>query len=109
MTVIATAGTETTTRLIGWAGKTLAEIPISAANLPRTPALIPRAIEEFLRWEPPALQIGPLTSPATSSTTGRRCPRAAMLMLVGAANRDHRRFAPDGDVFDIHRGQPVST
>lgn len=28
-----------------------------------------------------------------------------MLMLVGAANRDHRRFAPDGDVFDIHREQ----
>ena len=28
-----------------------------------------------------------------------------MLMLVGAANRDHRRFAADGDVFDIHREQ----
>jgi cytochrome P450 len=28
---------------------------------------------------------------------------SAMLMLVGAANRDHRRFPPDGDVFDIHR------
>ena len=28
-----------------------------------------------------------------------------MLMLVGSANRDHRRFAPDGDVFDIHREQ----
>ncbi len=26
-----------------------------------------------------------------------------MLMLVGAANRDHRRFPPNGDVFDIHR------
>ena len=28
-----------------------------------------------------------------------------MLMLVGAANRDHRRFPPNGDVFDIHREQ----
>jgi cytochrome P450 len=25
-----------------------------------------------------------------------------MLMLLGAANGDHRRFPPDGDVFDIH-------
>lgn len=30
---------------------------------------------------------------------------SAMLMLVGAANRDHRRFPPNGDVFDIHREQ----
>ena len=26
-----------------------------------------------------------------------------MMMLIGAANRDHRQFPPDGDVFDIHR------
>ena len=25
------------------------------------------------------------------------------MLLVGAANRDHRQFPPDGDVFDIHR------
>ena len=26
-----------------------------------------------------------------------------MMMLIGAADRDHRQFPPDGDVFDIHR------
>ena len=26
-----------------------------------------------------------------------------MMMLIGAAVRDHRQFPPDGDVFDIHR------
>jgi cytochrome P450 len=26
-----------------------------------------------------------------------------MLLIAGAANRDHRQFPPDGDVFDIHR------
>jgi cytochrome P450 len=26
-----------------------------------------------------------------------------MMLLRGAANRDHRAFPPDGDVFDIHR------
>jgi cytochrome P450 len=28
---------------------------------------------------------------------------SAMMMLIGAANRDHRQFPPDGHVFDIHR------
>jgi cytochrome P450 len=28
---------------------------------------------------------------------------SALLMLVDAANRDHRRFPPNGDVFDVHR------
>jgi cytochrome P450 len=26
-----------------------------------------------------------------------------MMMLIGAANRDHRQFGPDGDAFDINR------
>ena len=26
-----------------------------------------------------------------------------MMMLIGAAVRDHRQFPPDGDAFDIHR------
>jgi cytochrome P450 len=26
-----------------------------------------------------------------------------MMMLIGAACRDHRQYPPDGDVFDIHR------
>ncbi len=26
-----------------------------------------------------------------------------MMFLAGSANRDHRAFPPDGDVFDIHR------
>ena len=26
-----------------------------------------------------------------------------MMMLIGAACRDHRQFPPDGDVFDVHR------
>jgi cytochrome P450 len=26
-----------------------------------------------------------------------------MMLLIGAANRDHRQFPPDGDTFDIHR------
>ncbi|MCV7021675.1 cytochrome P450 [Mycolicibacterium aichiense] len=103
LTVIATAGSETTTRLIGWAGKTLAEYPDQRRELAENPGLIPQAIEEILRWEPPALQIARYVT-RDVQYYGQTVPAgSAMLMLVGAANRDHRRFAPDGDVFDIHR------
>jgi cytochrome P450 len=105
LTVIATAGSETTTRLIGWAGKTLADYPEQRRALAENPALIPQAIEEILRWEPPALQIARYVT-RDVEYYGRTVPEgSAMLMLVGAANRDHRRFPPNGDVFDIHREQ----
>ncbi len=103
--VLATAGAETTTRLIGWAGKTLADYPEQRAQLVADAGLIPQAIEEILRWEPPALQIARYVN-RDVEYYGRTVPEgSAMLMLVGAANRDHRRFPPDGDVFDIHREQ----
>ncbi|MGU3501126.1 cytochrome P450 [Mycobacterium sp. C31M] len=105
LTVIATAGSETTTRLIGWAGKTLAENPDQRRALVEDHTLIPQAIEEILRWEPPALQIARYVT-RDVEYYGQTVPAgSAMLMLVGAANRDHRRFAPDGDVFDIFREQ----
>lgn len=103
LTVIATAGSETTTRLIGWAGKTLAENPDQRAELVTDPGLIPQAVEEILRWEPPALQIARYVT-RDVEYYGQTVPAgSAMLLLVGSANRDHRRFPPDGDVFDIHR------
>lgn len=103
LTVIATAGSETTTRLLGWAGKTLAEVPDQRCALALNPGLIPQAIEEILRWEPPALQLARYVT-RDVEYYGHTVPEgSAMLLLVGAANRDHRRFAPDGDVFDIYR------
>jgi cytochrome P450 len=105
LTVIATAGSETTTRLIGWAGKTLADHPDQRAQLVADPTLIPQAVEEILRWEPPALQIARYSTREVEYH-GHVVPEgSAVLMLVGAANRDHRRFPPNGDVFDIHRDQ----
>lgn len=101
--VIATAGSETTTRLIGWAGKTLADYPDQRRDLAQNTGLIPQAIEEILRWEPPALQIARYVT-RDVEYYGRTVPEgSAMLMLVGAANRDPRRFPPNGDIFDIRR------
>ncbi len=103
LTVVSTAGAETTTRLIGWAGKTLADHPDQRRELAANPALIPQAIEEILRWEPPALQVARYVARDIEFSDQTVPAGSAMLLLVGAANRDHRRFPPDGDVFDINR------
>jgi cytochrome P450 len=102
VTVIAGAGNETTTRLIGWAGKVLAEHPDQRRELVADRSLLPAAIEELLRYEPPAPHVGRYL-PEAVEVHGRTVPAgSAMLLLVGAANRDERRY-DDADRFDIHR------
>ena len=67
--VLAGAGNETTNRLIGWTGKVLAEHPEQRRQLVDDPSLIPNAIEELLRYEPPAPHVGRYVA------RGRRDPR----------------------------------
>ncbi|WP_373283309.1 cytochrome P450 [Nocardia vinacea] len=101
--VVAGAGNETTTRLIGWAGKVLAEHPDQRRELVENPRLIPNAVEELLRFEPPAPHVARYVT-RDVELHGRTVPEGSvMMMLIGAANRDHRQFPTDGDVFDIHR------
>ena len=100
--VVAGAGNETTTRLIGWAGKVLAEHPDQRRDLVEDRSLIPNAIEELLRYEPPAPHVARYVSRDVEHY-GETVPEGSVMMfLVGAANRDDRRF-PDGDRFDIRR------
>jgi cytochrome P450 len=100
--VIAGAGNETTGRLIGWAGKVLAEHPDQRRQLVEDRSLISNAIEELLRYEPPAPHIARYVA-RDVEVRGETVPEGnVMMFLVGAANRDDRRF-PDGDRFDIHR------
>lgn len=100
---VSVAGNETTSRLIGWAGKVLSEHPDQRRELVENPSLIPAAIEELLRFEPPAPHVARYVT-RDIEFHGTTVPAgSAMMMLIGAANRDHRQFAPDGDVFDIHR------
>jgi cytochrome P450 len=101
-TVVAGAGNETTTRLIGWAGKTLADHPDQRREVVADRSLIPNTIEEILRYEPPGPAIGRYM-PDDVELYDRTVPAgSAMLFLVGAANRDERRF-DDPDRFDIRR------
>jgi len=74
----------------------------SSAYLVKNRALIPQAIEEVLRFEPP----GPAVSRYVARDTefhGVKVPAgSAVVAIVASANRDELRF-PNGDSFDIHR------
>ena len=102
VTVIAGAGNETTTRLIGWAGKVLGEHPDQRRELAADRSLIPNAIEELLRYEPPAPHVGRYVARDVDLYDTTVAEGNVMLFLVGSANRDDRRY-PDPDRFDIHR------
>ena len=102
VTLLNGAGIETSTRLIGWTGKLLAEHPDQRRALVGDRGQIPAAIEEILRYETPSpVQARWVT--AEVEHHGHTVPAdSVMLLLNGAANRDDRKFS-DGDAFDIHR------
>jgi cytochrome P450 len=102
VSLLAGAGNETTTRLIGWTGKVLAENPDQRRLLVEDPALVPNAIEELLRYEAPS----PVQSRYVTRDVeyyGRTVPEGSIMVIInGSANRDERAF-PDPDRFDIQR------
>lgn len=101
--VIATAGSETTTRLIGWAGKVLAEHPDQRRDLVADRTLLPAAVEEILRFEPPAVHVSRYVTRDVSYHDQTLPAGNAVMLLVAAANRDPRQFGPDSEQFNIHR------
>ena len=100
--LLAGAGNETTTRLIGFTGEVLGRHPDQRAELVADRSLIPNTVEELLRYESPS----PVQSRYVARDVeihGHTVPEGSvMVMLNGSANRDERHF-PDGDRFDIHR------
>src|SRR4051812_9431270 len=103
VSLLAAAGNETTTRLIGWAGKVLAEHPDQREALVDDRSLVPNAIEELLRYESPS----PVQSRYVTKDVehhGQTVPEGSvMVLLTAAANRDERAFGADADHFDIRR------
>ncbi|MFL6206644.1 MAG: cytochrome P450 [Acidimicrobiales bacterium] len=96
------AGNETTTRLIGWTGKTLAEHPDQLRKVAEDRSLVPNVIEEVLRYEAPS----PVQARFVMHDVelhGQTVPQgSAMVVINGSGNRDDRHFE-DGDSFDIER------
>lgn len=106
LAVIAGAGVETTGRLFGWMGKVLAEHPDQRKELAQDHSLIPGAIDELLRFEPPGPHVARYVTEDVA-LHGRTVPAgSALLLMLASANRDDRAF-DHPDRFDIHR-QPGS-
>src|SRR5262245_43555338 len=102
LAVIAGAGVETTGRLFGWMGKVLAEHPDQRREVAENRTLVPNAIEELLRYEPPGPHVARYVAEDVEYY-GRTVPAgSALLLMVASANRDERRF-DHPDRFDIHR------
>jgi cytochrome P450 len=101
--LLAAAGNETTTRLIGWTGKTLAEHPDQLAKAAADrETYVPKVVEEVLRFEAPSpVQARRVTHDV--QLHGRTVPEGNVMVIInGSGNRDDRKF-PDGDSFDIDR------
>ncbi|TXI36337.1 MAG: cytochrome P450, partial [Mycobacterium sp.] len=102
LAVVAGAGVETTGRLFGWMGKVLGENPDQLADLAANAALVPNAIEELLRYEPPGPHVARWVAEDVEFH-GQTIPAgSALLLMLASANRDERHFT-DPDRFDIHR------
>jgi cytochrome P450 len=97
------AGHETTVNLIANGMLTLLRHPTALERLHREPALMPRVVEELLRFEPPVQMLPQRTALTDVDVGGVTIARGAPLILVLASgNRDPRRFA-DPDRFDPMR------
>jgi cytochrome P450 len=95
-------GQETTTNLIGNGVLTLLRHPEELARLRANLSLIPSAVEEMLRYEPPSQHTGRL-APYDLELGGKKIrKRQATIAVMAAGNRDPDRF-PEPDRFDIAR------
>jgi len=101
-TLLEFAGSETTARLLGWMAVLLARHPDQRAALVAQPGLIPNAVEELLRYEPPS----PIQARFVTHDVewhGQTVPaQSKIALLTGSAGRDEREFT-DPDAFDVTR------
>jgi len=98
------AGHETTTNLIGNAVLLLLRHPEERKRLREDPALLPSAVEECLRFEPP-VQLTDRAVLEPVELRGVRLRRGEIVVaLLAQANRDPERFC-EPDRFDVARAE----
>ena len=96
------AGAETTYRSSSNLLLGLLSDPAQLEAIRKDRALIPAAIEEGIRWEPPLLIIS-RTATRDTEVCGVGIPEGATVICnLGSANHDEQRW-DDPDRFDIHR------
>ncbi len=97
-------GFETTASLIGSIAHTLMRWPGQLDRLRSDRSLVPAAVEEVLRFEPP-VQVDGRYAFSDVEVAGRVISAGhAVLILLGAANRDPAAVE-DPDRFDVGRGE----
>jgi cytochrome P450 len=97
------AGHETTVNLIANGMLTLLRYPEALERLRREPELMPSAVEELLRYEPPVHTLPQRTPPADIDVAGVTIPKgSALTLLLASGNRDPGRLT-DPDHFDPAR------
>jgi len=101
--LLAIAGNETVTKLLGNGIYWLWKHPDQRAELASDPSLLPGAVEELLRYDPPSHYQGRVTMKEVS-WYGQTVPEGArVLLLTGSTGRDEREFRDRPETFDIHR------
>jgi len=100
--LLAGAGNETTTRLIGWIGWLLDRFPDQRRLVAEDRGLVANAVEEVLRYEAPS-PVQARWVMRDVELHGTPVPEGSIMLLVnGAANRDEREFE-DADQLDVRR------
>lgn len=102
VTLLLVAGNETTTNLIGNGTLALGRSPEQFNALKRNPAMLPRAIEEMLRYDGPVQSTVRFTNKPVQLGGTEIPAQAFALMIIAAANRDPAQFK-DPEKFDITR------
>ena len=98
-----TGGNDTTTGLLGGAAALLTERLDQRGLLLDDPALIPGAVEEFLRLTTPVQNLARTVTTGVA-LHGTTIPAGDKVMLLyGSANRDERVFGADADELDVCR------
>ncbi len=96
------AGLDTVTDTLGCGMQRLAEHPDKRQAIVDDPALIPAAVEELLRLDPPAPFIPRVSSTEADIDTVRLGAETRVSTYLGAVNRDPAVFANPHEI-DFHR------
>jgi cytochrome P450 len=105
--LLAAAGSETVTKLIGSGVVLFARNPDQWQRVLDDEAAIPGAVEETLRYVPPAQYQGRYTLADATFEGGTIPADSPVLLLTGSATRDERAYDRP-DEFDIGREQHVA-